>query len=415
MNLQNVQTALFVRHANLELAVKAARAAQCRVKDVRHVRRRNHDHAATRLQTVHERKQLRHHAPFDFAARLLALRRNRVNFVNENDGRSVLLGLLELLTQVFLGLAVILAHDFRTVNHDEVRIRLARHGARQQGLTGARRAVQQHSLRRLNAQTLENLRVLQRQLDHFADFLDFVLKAADVLVRDARNGLFLNRHRLRIQNNLGRISNNDRLLRVCLGNHKLQVAETKTRAETHVFLHHGEDFVKERRARHGRPAPARSAKRNNVALHGRTAEQTLLENVRRTRLDDDALAGRSDNDLLGFLDFDLADLDGLADAGQGVLAAQTVHADVIQADVARQSAVHNRNRLALALNLHNVARPDVYLAHERAINPDDALVDVVLNRFHDPQFCFGACHSSPLKRMGFKSLLDKRKETLILH
>ena len=66
----------------------------------------------------------------------------------------------------------------------EVRRRLVGHRAGDQRLAGAGRAVEQHALRRVDAQPLEELRVAQRQLDHLADAVELVRQPADVLVGD---------------------------------------------------------------------------------------------------------------------------------------------------------------------------------------------------------------------------------------
>ena len=57
-------------------------------------------------------------------------------------------------------------------------------GAREQGLAGAGRPVQQHALGRIDAEPLEQLGMAQRQLDHFAQRVDRVAHPAEVVVGD---------------------------------------------------------------------------------------------------------------------------------------------------------------------------------------------------------------------------------------
>ena len=52
------------------------------------------------------------------------------------------------------------------------------------GLAGARRAVQQHALGRIDAEPGEQFGIAQRQLDHLAQLADGVAHAADVVVVD---------------------------------------------------------------------------------------------------------------------------------------------------------------------------------------------------------------------------------------
>ena len=56
--------------------------------------------------------------------------------------------------------------------------------AREQGLAGAGRAVEQHALGRIDAEPLEQLGMAQRQLDHFAQRVDRVAHAAEIVVGD---------------------------------------------------------------------------------------------------------------------------------------------------------------------------------------------------------------------------------------
>ena len=73
----------------------------------------------------------------------------------------------------------------------EVRAALAGDGAGDQRLAGAGRAVEQDALGRLDAEPVEELGVLERQLDQLADVLQLASQAADVLVGDlaaARRG-----------------------------------------------------------------------------------------------------------------------------------------------------------------------------------------------------------------------------------
>ena len=83
---------------------------------------------------------------------------------DEDDGGCVLLSLLERLAQVGLALASQLGHDFGAVDEEEEGAGLVGHGARDERLARARRAVQQDALGRLDADRLEQLRVAQRQL-----------------------------------------------------------------------------------------------------------------------------------------------------------------------------------------------------------------------------------------------------------
>src|SRR5205085_4659879 len=70
-------------------------------------------------------------------------------------------------------------------DREERNARLACDGACEQRLTGARRPVQQHTLRDARTERLELLRVLQELLD-LLELLDRLLDARDVLEADLR-------------------------------------------------------------------------------------------------------------------------------------------------------------------------------------------------------------------------------------
>src|SRR3546814_18398129 len=80
------------------------------------------------------------------------------------------------------GLAIGAAHGLRPVDEEELRLALVRDRPRQPGLAGARRAVQQHPARRIDAQPAEKLGIAQRQLDHLAQLVDRVAKAAELVL-----------------------------------------------------------------------------------------------------------------------------------------------------------------------------------------------------------------------------------------
>ena len=66
----------------------------------------------------------------------------------------------------------------------KLRVALVGDGARQAGLAGAGRAVEQHALGRIDAEALEQFGVAQRQLDHLAQRVDGVLHPAEVVIGD---------------------------------------------------------------------------------------------------------------------------------------------------------------------------------------------------------------------------------------
>ena len=182
VHLQHGLAADDVGRPDRDLPVEAAGTKQRRVEDVGTVGGGDQDDAALDVEAVHLDEQL--------VQRLLALvvaaaeagtavPSDRVDLVDEDDRRRVRLGLLEQVT-----------HPGRTDTDehlDEVRAgdRVERHAgltgdsAREQGLAGTGRAVEQHALRDLGADRLELGRIGEELLDLF-EFLDRLVSAGDV-------------------------------------------------------------------------------------------------------------------------------------------------------------------------------------------------------------------------------------------
>jgi hypothetical protein len=185
VNLEDLQTALHVRAVDRDLAVEAAGAQQRRVEDVGPVGRGDEDHAALDVEAVHLDEQL--------VQRLLALvvtaaeagaamAADRVDLVDEDDAGRVLLGLLEQVADSGGTDTDEHLDEVGTGDREERHPGLARDGARQQGLAGAGRAVQEYALGDLGADGLELRRLLEELLD-LVQFLDGLVGARDVRER----------------------------------------------------------------------------------------------------------------------------------------------------------------------------------------------------------------------------------------
>mmetsp|Transcript_4031 Transcript_4031/g.11812 ORF Transcript_4031/g.11812 Transcript_4031/m.11812 type:complete len:432 (-) Transcript_4031:97-1392(-) len=182
VDAEDLQPAVLVGHTNVDLAVEAAEAPKRSIDRVRPVRRADDHHIGPGLEPVHEREHLRHDAALDFAVGLVALGSDRVDLVDEDDGGSILLGLLEGLAEVGLGLASHLGHDLRPVDEEEEGPSLIGHGAGDQSLARPRRPVQEDTAGGLDTESLEQSRVAQGQLDHLADLSHLPAASTNVVV-----------------------------------------------------------------------------------------------------------------------------------------------------------------------------------------------------------------------------------------
>ncbi len=186
MHLQNFHTALLVGIVHRHLTVKAARTQQRGVENIPAVGRRHDDNAFVDGEAVHLHQQLVQGLlalVVTAAQTRAAVTAHRVDLIDEDNGRRGLLGLIEQVTDAAGTHAHEHFHKVGAGNGEEGRIGLACHGLGQQGLTGARRAHQQHALGNARAHGGIGLGVLQ-EIDHLLKFFLFFLGSGHVLERD---------------------------------------------------------------------------------------------------------------------------------------------------------------------------------------------------------------------------------------
>ena len=178
-----------VRHH--DLAVETAGTQQCRIEHVGTVRRRDDDDAFVGFKAVHLDQQLveRLFALVVTAAKTgTAMTADSVDFVDEDDARRVLLGLLEHIADAACANADEHFDEVRARDREERHVGFARHRPRDQRLTGAGRADEQRAARNASAEALILLRIAQELDDLFKIGFGFV-DARDVIKRHAARAL----------------------------------------------------------------------------------------------------------------------------------------------------------------------------------------------------------------------------------
>ena len=182
MHLQHCTAARQVGVGHRDLAVEAAGPQQRRIEDVGPVGGRDEDDAGARVEPVHFDQQL--------VQRLLAfvvtaaeagaaLAAHRVDLVDENDARVVLLGLLEQVAHPRRADADEHLDEVGAGDREKRNSGFPRHRAGQQRLTRSGRAVEQHALGDLGAQRLIAAGVLQEVLD-LIELFDRLVDAGNV-------------------------------------------------------------------------------------------------------------------------------------------------------------------------------------------------------------------------------------------
>ena len=173
-----------------DTAVKAARAQQRLIEDLRPVRRSKDHDALARIKAVDLGQQLVERLLTLVVAAEFGISRaaDGVDLINKDDSRGDLRRLLEQIAHAACADADEHFHEIGAGNGEERNACLARDGLGQKRLAGARRADQQCALRELRADGGVFLRVMQEIDDLHERFLGLVL-SGHIGKRDA-GGLF---------------------------------------------------------------------------------------------------------------------------------------------------------------------------------------------------------------------------------
>jgi len=144
--------------------------------------RRDDDHILPLGQSIHQGQELGDDPLLHVADDLLALRRDGIDLIEEDDAGGIARGILEDLAEMGLALAVELVDDFRAVHRKEASVGFMGHGTGNQRLAAAWRSVQENPLGWVDPEPLEQFRIAQRELDDLANAVQLAFESADVLV-----------------------------------------------------------------------------------------------------------------------------------------------------------------------------------------------------------------------------------------
>mmetsp|Transcript_28442 Transcript_28442/g.80059 ORF Transcript_28442/g.80059 Transcript_28442/m.80059 type:complete len:454 (-) Transcript_28442:148-1509(-) len=182
VDAEDLETAVLIRHSDVDFSVEASETTEGRIDGIWTIGGSDDDDAGTLLQPIHQGQHLTDDTTLHFSVGLFTLWCNGIDLVDEDDGRSVLLGLLECLAEVGLTLTGHLGHDLRSIDEEKEGARLVGNGPRNEGLSASRWPVQEHTTWRFDSQGFEQGRVTQRELDHFTNLGHLLSATADIVV-----------------------------------------------------------------------------------------------------------------------------------------------------------------------------------------------------------------------------------------
>lgn len=87
VDTKNFKTADWVWDTNINFTVKTTKASESRIDAVRTISGSNDNNIGPGLHAIHEGEELRNNTTLNFAAGLVTLGGNRIDLVDENDGR----------------------------------------------------------------------------------------------------------------------------------------------------------------------------------------------------------------------------------------------------------------------------------------------------------------------------------------
>ena len=177
MDLQSLQTACQIGLVHNDSAVKAACAEQGLVQNFRTVGGRKDNNTLGGIKTVNFRQKLiQGLLPFIVAAvTVVAAFADGIDLIDEDNGRSLLGGLLEQITYTACANAHKHLHKVRTGDKEEGDTGFTGNGFCQQSLTGTGRTNQQSALGDLCADGGILLRIVEEIDDLLQRFLGFIL------------------------------------------------------------------------------------------------------------------------------------------------------------------------------------------------------------------------------------------------
>lgn len=195
MDLEDLCAAIKIRQAELNLPIQPSRTQQRRVQRIRPVGGHEHLDIAPRIKPIKLVHDLKHGAlDLIVAADTIveASAANGVDLVEEDDARLLRSGHLEELADHASTFTDVLLNQLAADHSDEAGVGAVGDCSGEKGFAGARRAVAEDSLGRIDAELDELFWVQHGKLDDFAHLLDLFLAATNVVVCYVR--FFFNCH-----------------------------------------------------------------------------------------------------------------------------------------------------------------------------------------------------------------------------
>ena len=182
VDFQDLLTALDIGQAHIDLTVKAAGTEQSLIQNISTVGSGHDDDAIVGLKAIHLHQQLVQGLLALVVAAAEAgttLTAHRIDLINKDDAGHGLLGLVKQVAHTGSTDTDVHLHEIRAGDGVERHAGLTGTGAGQQGLTGTRRAHQQHAVGDAGTQRVEFIRALE-EFDHLFELFFLLVFARHI-------------------------------------------------------------------------------------------------------------------------------------------------------------------------------------------------------------------------------------------
>mmetsp|Transcript_45758 Transcript_45758/g.115181 ORF Transcript_45758/g.115181 Transcript_45758/m.115181 type:complete len:256 (+) Transcript_45758:258-1025(+) len=188
MNLKDLHPTSLIGERDLDFAIQTTGTQKSRIQCIRTVRGHHHFHLTQFIKTVHLVKQL-HQSTLNFTISRCSFGKttatNGINLIHKDDARLMITCVTEHFANQTCTLTDVLVHDCTRDNLEKGGIDIACQSTSHQSFSGTRRTIQKHTLRRLDTNTLEELRGGERQFDYLTQFVHLLIETANGRIADS--------------------------------------------------------------------------------------------------------------------------------------------------------------------------------------------------------------------------------------
>mmetsp|Transcript_3239 Transcript_3239/g.6729 ORF Transcript_3239/g.6729 Transcript_3239/m.6729 type:complete len:477 (-) Transcript_3239:80-1510(-) len=185
MNIENVSLCLGIRERKFDLTIDTTRTNEGRIKTFDSIRGHDDLHVAALIKTIQLIQKFQHstlNLSSTTTGRIVTFASHSIDFINEHDCRTQVVGNSEEFPNEFWTISEILLNQFGSHNTQKRSRGVVGNGLGEQCFTSSRLPVQNNSLRRFDTDIFVEFRMRKWKLNRLFDFLDLVFETSYIRV-----------------------------------------------------------------------------------------------------------------------------------------------------------------------------------------------------------------------------------------